>query len=97
MRLLDHMEEDDNSGVFIVREREKEIEREGEESNHCDSIAFIDNRYPYPDPSPASNGIRQYLKADTIAYSFAISVCVESQQWGLALELLERMELTGKG
>ena len=32
------------------------------------------------------------LKADTIVYSTAISVCVGSQQWGLALELLERME-----
>lgn len=32
------------------------------------------------------------LKPDTIVYSTAISVCVGSKQWGLALELLERME-----
>lgn len=35
------------------------------------------------------------LTANTLVYSAVISVCVESQQWGLALELLERMELLG--
>ena len=40
-------------------------------------------------------GEKVYLKPDTIAYSSAISVCVVSKQWGLALELLERMEELG--
>ena len=35
------------------------------------------------------------LKPDTIVYSSAISVCVESQKWDLALELLEQMEEQG--
>jgi pentatricopeptide repeat domain-containing protein 1 len=44
-----------------------------------------------------SNAVRerQSVKPDTIAYSSAISVCVVSKQWGLALELLERMEEQG--
>lgn len=45
---------------------------------------------------PPENGnmlsIREALRPDTIVYSTAISVCVGSQQWGRALELLERME-----
>jgi pentatricopeptide repeat protein len=37
----------------------------------------------------------EFLRANTLVYGAVISVCVESQQWGLALELLERMEVLG--
>jgi pentatricopeptide repeat protein len=36
-----------------------------------------------------------FLIANTLVYGAVISVCVDSQQWGLALELLERMEVLG--
>ena len=45
-----------------------------------------------PEESGNVLSIREALKPDTIVYSTAISVCVGSQQWGRALELLERME-----
>jgi pentatricopeptide repeat domain-containing protein 1 len=45
-----------------------------------------------PTDSVCPAEIAEGLKPDTTVYSTAISVCVGSQQWGLALELLERME-----
>jgi pentatricopeptide repeat domain-containing protein 1 len=47
---------------------------------------------PKPSDSDCPARSPEGLRPDTIVYSTAISVCVGSQQWGLALELLERME-----
>ena len=63
------------------------------DDNRNSSNEAADQQTMGDDAVPSDLTVR--LQPDTIAYSSAIAVCVDSKQWGVALELLEMMESAG--
>ena len=84
---MDVMRENGSMGVFTSLKNNIDTEKG-------------DSREKYMKGSERKEGMKDSLilsglQPDTIVYSSVISVFVASQQWGLALELLERMEKLG--
>ena len=101
LEYLNLMELDCNEGVHIKQQPDSSTvvsnninTKNGGSDKSNDYSTSQNNKINTVNPVPNSlpRGVNAALKQDTLVYSSAISVCVESKRWGTALELLERME-----